>query len=73
MIEVVDNGIGVHEQEGKSIFDPFVRLHSKHEYSGSGIGLAICKTLCERMEWKLSHSPNPKGGTVFFLEMKGIM
>jgi len=69
VIEITDNGIGVDEQESKCIFDPFVRLHSKHEYSGSGIGLAICKTLCERMMWKLSHTPNPNGGTVFCIEM----
>ena len=48
-----DNGIGMELEDGVNILDPFVRLHSKHEYSGSGIGLAICKSVCDRHGWKI--------------------
>lgn len=65
VIEFTDNGIGIQNAGHNNIYDPFVRLHSKSEFSGSGIGLAICKTLCDRMGWTISHRPNPNGGTVF--------
>jgi light-regulated signal transduction histidine kinase (bacteriophytochrome) len=65
MIDITDNGIGIEDIEGKDVFEPFVRLHSKFEYAGTGIGLAICKAVCERMSWEITHKPNPKGGTTF--------
>jgi len=42
---VKDNGIGIDEQYQKQIFEVFKRLHSRTEYSGSGIGLAICRRI----------------------------
>jgi len=42
---VSDNGIGIDEQYQKQIFEVFKRLHSRTEYSGSGIGLAICRRI----------------------------
>jgi two-component system CheB/CheR fusion protein len=65
VIDFYDNGIGIDDVEGKDIFDPFVRLQSKFEYAGTGIGLAICKAVCERMGWSISHKDNAKGGTIF--------
>ena len=44
---VKDNGIGIEEKYCKQIFEPFRRLHSKDKFSGSGIGLAICKQICK--------------------------
>lgn len=52
-ISFKDNGIGM-ELDGKiDIFEPFIRLHSKTEYSGSGIGLAICRSVCDRHGWDI--------------------
>lgn len=68
VIEIVDNGIGIDEVDGSDVFEPFVRLHSKFEYAGTGIGLAICKAVCDRLGWEISHSPNPKGGTIFSIK-----
>jgi len=42
---IADNGIGIEEQYQKQIFEVFKRLHSRTEYSGSGIGLAICRRI----------------------------
>ena len=47
ILGVNDNGIGIEEQYFEQIFKPFKRLHSRDEYSGSGIGLAICSKALE--------------------------
>jgi len=46
-IEIGDNGIGFNQVNAEKIFEPFVRLHSKSEYEGSGLGLSICKKIVD--------------------------
>ncbi|RZK82546.1 MAG: PAS domain S-box protein [Pedobacter sp.] len=48
--EIKDNGIGFDESECEKIFDVFHRLNSRAEFSGTGIGLAICKKIVENHE-----------------------
>ncbi|WP_285060588.1 sensor histidine kinase [Pedobacter ginsengisoli] len=65
VIEIKDNGIGFEEEEAKKIFDIFHRLHSRNEYSGTGIGLAICKKIVENHSGFILANSEPGNGAVF--------
>ena len=60
-----DNGIGFDPKHSDKVFGSFKKLHSKDEYPGSGIGLAICKRIVERHKWKIEVSSKLNVGTVF--------
>jgi signal transduction histidine kinase len=48
VITIIDNGIGFEQEFADKIFIPFQRLHGRSEYTGTGIGLAVCRRIVER-------------------------
>ncbi len=64
-IAIRDNGIGFDEKHKERIFKPFERLHGRSEYSGTGIGLAICKKVVELHEGELNVESQLDKGTTF--------
>ncbi|MCB9530099.1 MAG: PAS domain S-box protein [Myxococcales bacterium] len=64
-IEVRDNGIGFEQRFAERIFEPFRRLHARHEYPGSGVGLAICRQIVERHQGRIAATGEPGRGATF--------
>ena len=66
-ITISDNGIGFDSRYDEKIFDLFQRLHSKHKYSGTGIGLAICKKIIENHDGFITAHGEPDKGATFIV------
>lgn len=65
-ISIQDNGIGIEAKYLDEIFKPFRRLHTREEYPGTGIGLAICHRIVQRHQGVLRVNSELGQGTCFY-------
>lgn len=69
IIKVSDNGIGFDEKYLDRIFNMFQRLHSRTNYEGTGVGLAVCRRIVERHGGKISAISQPEKGATFIIQL----
>ena len=70
VLKVSDNGIGIDPKSFDLIYLPFKRLHNKAEYSGTGIGLAVCKKIADKHRGLLWVESTLGIGSTFYFSMK---
>ena len=66
-VEVEDNGIGFEEKYREKIFSIFQRLHARHEYLGTGIGLSICKKIVDQHQGFITAKSKVGEGSTFII------
>lgn len=69
LLTIMDNGIGFDNQYSDRIFKIFQRLHNQEVYSGTGIGLAICRKVIERHNGRIWVESTLGGGTTFYFTL----
>jgi PAS domain S-box-containing protein len=73
LFSVTDNGIGIEEQYNERIFQLFQRLHTRNDYPGTGLGLALCKRIVERHGGRIwLHSQLGVGSSFYFILAQAI-
>lgn len=69
VFSVADNGIGIDSRYQDRIFIIFKRLHSREEYPGTGIGLAVCKRIIDRHNGHIWFESEPGQGATFYFSI----
>jgi two-component system sensor kinase FixL len=71
-LTVEDNGIGFEQKYADRIFNVFQRLHPRDQYTGTGVGLAICKRIAERHGGTIAATSTPGEGTKFTVILTAV-
>lgn len=69
VLTVADNGIGFDEKHKERIFRIFQRLHTRQEYEGTGLGLAVCEKIAQRHGGQITATGRPGEGAVFTVSL----
>ena len=69
IFSIQDNGIGIDEAYFDLIFQPYKTLHNKSVYTGSGVGLAICKRILEQHDGRIWLTSDMKSGSIFYFSL----
>ena len=73
LFSVADNGVGINNEYFPQLFEVFRRLHSKDEFPGTGLGLAMCKRIVERHRGQIWIESEPGKGSIFYFTLKVIL
>jgi len=72
LLSVSDDGIGIGARQQERIFQIFQRLHPRQDYDGTGIGLAICRRIAERLGGAITVDSAPGRGSTFTVSIPDV-